>query len=372
MPRVKALQSDSRQKIFKSIPPMNDDSSSRRHRVGHLLWQRRGDLSLLLAEEVGPSVHVVGLDFAAQQPHHLLAEVVGLTFALSACCISSFPSLLFHASPLDPHFHRARPGDTALDICCGSGDLSLLLAEKVGPSGRVVGLDFAAQQLVVAAQKQQDSYSARRVDMRWVEGDALALPFDANSFDAVTMGYGLRNVTSIPRALQEIHRVLKAGSSAAILDFNHTEDPLVAAFQSFLFSSVCTSWSCTAHCAGSTRLKPLPPSTLFSFAIPPSLFPHKSFSAECERGVPKTLSETGTHHPPTPPRTHMQEFALQNAVVPVARMFGLSEEYEYLLPSIRRFPTGRQQEQLAKDAGFSKAVHYEIGGGLMGVLVLQK
>ncbi|CAI5956016.1 unnamed protein product [Closterium sp. NIES-64] len=192
---------------------------------------------------------------------------------------------------------RARPGDTALDICCGSGDLSLLLAEKVGPSGRVVGLDFAAQQLVVAAQKQQDSYSARRVDMRWVEGDALALPFDANSFDAVTMGYGLRNVTSIPRALQEIHRVLKAGSSAAILDFNHTEDPLVAAFQ---------------------------------------------------------------------------EFALQNAVVPVARMFGLSEEYEYLLPSIRRFPTGRQQEQLAKDAGFSKAVHYEIGGGLMGVLVLQK
>ncbi|CAI5930872.1 unnamed protein product [Closterium sp. NIES-65] len=297
MPRVKALQSDSRQKIFKSIPPMNDDSSSRRHRVGHLLWQRRGDLSLLLAEEVGPSVHVVGLDFAAQQPHHLLAEVVGLTFALSACCISSFPSLLFHASPLDPHFHRARPGDTALDICCGSGDLSLLLAEKVGPSGRVVGLDFAAQQLVVAAQKQQDSYSARRVDMRWVEGDALALPFDANSFDAVTMGYGLRNVTSIPRALQEIHRVLKAGSSAAILDFNHTEDPLVAAFQ---------------------------------------------------------------------------EFALQNAVVPVARMFGLSEEYEYLLPSIRRFPTGRQQEQLAKDAGFSKAVHYEIGGGLMGVLVLQK
>ncbi|CAI5508798.1 unnamed protein product [Closterium sp. Naga37s-1] len=215
----------------------------------------------------------------------------------------------------------ARPDDTALDICCGSGDLSLLLAEEVGPSGRVVGLDFAAQQLVVAAQKQQDSYSARRVDMRWVEGDALALPFDANSFDAVTMGYGLRNVTSIPRALQEIHRVLKAGSSAAILDFNHTEDPLVAAFQ---------------------------------------------------------------------------EFALQNAVVPVARMFGLSEEYEYLLPSIRRFPTeeyeylphrpsadivcmavcvrvtGRQQEQLAKDAGFSKAVHYEIGGGLMGVLVLQK
>ncbi|GJP67149.1 hypothetical protein CLOP_g24009 [Closterium sp. NIES-67] len=192
---------------------------------------------------------------------------------------------------------RARPGDSVLDICCGSGDLSFLLAEKVGPTGRVTGLDFAAQQLVVAAQKQQESYSARRVDMRWIEGDALDLPFPAATFDAVTMGYGLRNVTSIRRALEEIRRVLKDGSSAAILDFNHTEDPLVAAFQ---------------------------------------------------------------------------EFALQGAVVPVARLFGLSEEYEYLLPSIRRFPTGRQQEQLGRDAGFSKAVHYEIGGGLMGVLVLQK
>ena len=67
-----------------------------------------------------------------------------------------------------------------------------------------------------------------------------------------------------------------------------------------------------------------------------------------------------------------QGWALENVVVPMARSYGLGEEYEYLRPSIKRFPNGREQVRLAKEAGFFKAVHYEIGFNLMGVLVATK
>lgn len=66
---------------------------------------------------------------------------------------------------------------------------------------------------------------------------------------------------------------------------------------------------------------------------------------------------------------HVQAWALENVVVPMARSYGLAEEYQYLRPSIKRFPKGREQVAMAKSAGFTEAVHYKIGFGLMGVLV---
>ena len=98
----------------------------------------------------------------------------------------------------------AAAGQAVLDVCCGSGDLALLLAEAVGPSGSVVGLDFAPAMLADARQRAAavgPGTQRRRAPLRWVQGDALALPFEPASFDAVTMGYGLRNVADIPRAL---------------------------------------------------------------------------------------------------------------------------------------------------------------------------
>lgn len=65
----------------------------------------------------------------------------------------------------------------------------------------------------------------------------------------------------------------------------------------------------------------------------------------------------------------VQGLLLEQVVVPAAAAYGLADEYKYLRPSIKRFPTGRQQEQLAREASFSKAAHYEIGFGLMGVLI---
>ncbi|MGI8934289.1 MAG: bifunctional demethylmenaquinone methyltransferase/2-methoxy-6-polyprenyl-1,4-benzoquinol methylase UbiE [Phormidesmis sp.] len=128
----------------------------------------------------------------------------------------------------------AAAGMDCLDVCCGSGDLALLLARQVGPTGHVTGADFAAQQLAIAAQRRP--YLQDRLS--WVEADALALPFEDGSFDAVTMAYGLRNLTDIPQGLSEVYRVLKPGAKAAILDFHTPTNPLVKQFQQWYLSQI--------------------------------------------------------------------------------------------------------------------------------------
>ena len=117
-------------------------------------------------------------------------------------------------------------GGVCLDVCCGSGDLARLLAKAVGTDGQVYGLDFSTEQLAIAQQRTLASQP-----ITWVEGDALALPFEANHFDGITMGYGLRNVMDIPTSLRELYRVLKPGARVAILDFNRPVDPTQQAFQ---------------------------------------------------------------------------------------------------------------------------------------------
>ncbi|EKQ71262.1 ubiquinone/menaquinone biosynthesis methyltransferase [Leptolyngbyaceae cyanobacterium JSC-12] len=130
----------------------------------------------------------------------------------------------------------AKIGDRCLDVCCGSGDLAQMLAERVGKTGEVIGLDFAPEQLAIAQQRVQQ----RHIDLpiTWLEGDALNLPFPDDHFDAATMGYGLRNVMDIPRCLKELYRVLKPGARAAILDLHRPNSSLVRAFQQWYLDSV--------------------------------------------------------------------------------------------------------------------------------------
>lgn len=130
----------------------------------------------------------------------------------------------------------ARSGDTALDVCCGSGDLARLLARRVGSTGQVYGLDFSTAQLEVARQRTQACIQPLAIT--WLPGDALNLPFADNTFDAATMGYGLRNVLDIPRSLSELCRVLKPGAKAAILDFHRPSQPIVQRFQQWYLDTV--------------------------------------------------------------------------------------------------------------------------------------
>lgn len=128
----------------------------------------------------------------------------------------------------------AEEGMNCLDVCCGSGDLALLLARQVGETGQVTGADFSAEQLAIAAQK--NSYLQDR--LTWIEADALDLPFQSGEFDAATMAYGLRNLTDIPKGLSELHRVLRLGAKVAILDFHAPTNPLVRQFQQWYLANI--------------------------------------------------------------------------------------------------------------------------------------
>lgn len=134
---------------------------------------------------------------------------------------------------------EARPGDTCLDLCCGSGDIAALLAERVGLAGRVFGVDFSPALLELAQERNLARQPGGNENLiTWVEADVLNLPFPDNYVDAATMGYGLRNVIDIPRCLQEVHRVLKPGAKAAILDFHRPSNPAMRAFQQWYLDTM--------------------------------------------------------------------------------------------------------------------------------------
>jgi len=126
-------------------------------------------------------------------------------------------------------------GDRGLDLCCGSGDLTFLLAKQI-PQGEVIGVDFSSELLAVAAQRTKELPITLPVS--WQEADVLNLPFADNFFDCATMGYGLRNVIDIPRCLFELHRVLKMGAKAAILDFHRPKFDYLRNFQQWYLDNI--------------------------------------------------------------------------------------------------------------------------------------
>ncbi|MCA1904259.1 MAG: bifunctional demethylmenaquinone methyltransferase/2-methoxy-6-polyprenyl-1,4-benzoquinol methylase UbiE [Cyanobacteria bacterium KgW148] len=184
---------------------------------------------------------------------------------------------------------QPRSGELWLDLCCGSGDMAILLARS---GARTIGVDFAEAQLGLARLK-----SCHLGNLTWEWGDVLALRFDNNSIDGVTMTYGLRNLTDIDRGLGEIYRVLKPQGRAVILDFHLPDNFFMQQFQSWY---------------------------------------------------------------------------LNNIVVPAAKRFNLAPEYAYLEQSLHKFPRGREQVQKGLGAGFRRVKHFPIGGGMMGILLLEK
>lgn len=126
------------------------------------------------------------------------------------------------------------PGEAALDVCCGTGDLTLELARRVGSEegGRVVGSDFSERMLDLAREKPLDDGSVRPV-FEWA--DALALPYDDGSFDAVTVGFGVRNLLDLDAGIREMTRVLKPGGTLVILEITQPQRPPLSTFFSVWF-----------------------------------------------------------------------------------------------------------------------------------------
>jgi len=125
------------------------------------------------------------------------------------------------------HFHWKRvtvrrlglgSGDEVLDVCGGTADLALLAAKRVGPAGRGVVYDFNRPMMEAGRRKILRSRNGSLI--AFVQGDAERLAFPAAAFDAVTVGFGLRNLVHLDQGLREIHRVLKPGGRLAALEFS--------------------------------------------------------------------------------------------------------------------------------------------------------
>jgi demethylmenaquinone methyltransferase / 2-methoxy-6-polyprenyl-1,4-benzoquinol methylase len=109
----------------------------------------------------------------------------------------------------------ARPEAQVLDLCCGTGDMTFALRNQAGrSSARILGADFSHAMLQRAGEK------SRGTELRWVEADALNLPFHDAYFDLVTSAFGFRNLTDYDAGLREILRVLRPGAECGILDFS--------------------------------------------------------------------------------------------------------------------------------------------------------
>jgi demethylmenaquinone methyltransferase/2-methoxy-6-polyprenyl-1,4-benzoquinol methylase len=123
-------------------------------------------------------------------------------------------------------------GALVLDVACGTGDLSLALSEATG--ARVIGTDFCRPMLEIAAQKAVTKHAS----IPLIEGDALRLPFADECFDAVSIAFGLRNLSSVAGGLRELQRVLKPGGRAAILEFSRPVLPGFRTLFQFYFTRV--------------------------------------------------------------------------------------------------------------------------------------
>jgi len=119
-----------------------------------------------------------------------------------------------------------RPGDVVLDACCGTGDLAIACARA---GGRVTGVDFSERMLERARRKAPE--------LEWVAGDMLSLPFADASFDAATVGFGVRNVDDLEGSLRELRRVLRDGGRLGILEITRPRG-LLAPFYRFWFDGV--------------------------------------------------------------------------------------------------------------------------------------
>ena len=123
-----------------------------------------------------------------------------------------------------------RPGDSALDVACGTGDLAIELARRVGTGGEVVGSDFSEEMLEHARVKAPE--------LQWEWANALELPYAAGRFHAATVGFGARNFSDLDRGLSEMARVVRPGGRVVVLEITTPRRPPLSTFYSVWFDRV--------------------------------------------------------------------------------------------------------------------------------------
>jgi demethylmenaquinone methyltransferase/2-methoxy-6-polyprenyl-1,4-benzoquinol methylase len=128
-------------------------------------------------------------------------------------------------------------GDKVLDLAGGTGDIAALMSKRVGVNGRIVLSDINEAMLNVGRGRLEDKGIANNI--RYAIANAESLPFDSGEFDAVTIAFGLRNVTDKNAALKEMHRVLRPGGKVMILEFSEVQpEPLKAIYDAWSFGAL--------------------------------------------------------------------------------------------------------------------------------------
>ena len=125
-------------------------------------------------------------------------------------------------------------GMLALDVCCGTGDFALTLKRRVGHQGKVVATDFSLPMLKIAEQKA----SSAGLDIEFEQANTLDLPFERDRFDAISVGFGLRNLADLDRGLAEMARVVKPGGRVVCLEITVPSKAPLKWFYSLWFDRV--------------------------------------------------------------------------------------------------------------------------------------
>tara|TARA_Y100001968_G_C19396742_1_gene738771 strand:- start:336 stop:1037 length:702 start_codon:yes stop_codon:yes gene_type:complete len=185
-------------------------------------------------------------------------------------------------------------GEMWIDLCCGTGDLSLLIARMIAPEGKVYAIDSAEKILLIAKKRAaKEPY----LPITWLNEDVLSTTLSPKTFDGAIMAYGLRNLSDPFSGLKSIRRLLKKGARAGILDFASHQNGTI------------NKW--------------------------------------------------------------FQKIYLSKVVVPIASTLSLGEHYAYIEESLKFFPNGTSQKELAIEAGFVDADYHYLAGGQMGILLLK-
>jgi len=205
--------------------------------------------------------------------------------------------------------YLSRPGVRVADLCCGTGDLALALARESARLQSSAGHAVLASDFSRPMLQRAAAKLAAKGSRGWLaEADATRMPLPDGCLDLITVAYGLRKLSDPAQGLREMRRLLKPRARAAVLDFNH--------------------------------LKP----------------------RCCRRAVDRWREKI---------TNALQRRILRQVVVPLSSWAGLSSHYTYLEPSIDRFPSAVELEQLGLEAGFRSSRYRLLAGGLMMLLQLE-
>lgn len=185
-------------------------------------------MSVSADTEAGPEIPQRDSEQFATQVRGMFDRIAGVYDLMNSAMTAGL-----HHKWRERAVDRAEVGakSDALDVCCGTGDLTLALRRRIGPDGRVVGCDFSEPMLEQARRKSGEE--GLPVEFGWA--DALELPYGDQSFDAVTIGFGARNLADLDRGISEMARVLRSGGRLVILEIARPRREPLASFYSVWF-----------------------------------------------------------------------------------------------------------------------------------------